>query len=43
MTLNQFRRTLYFTQRTIGDYQAAQSGRLARRLVRRALFRMLFR
>lgn len=41
--LEQTRRALYLTQRTIGDVQAAQRGRLARRLVRRSLVRALFR
>lgn len=41
--LEQLRRTLYLTQRTIGDAQSAQKGRLARRLVRRSLVREFFR
>jgi len=47
MTLNQFRRALYKTQRTIGDGQAAKRGpnvyakRIVRRRVTRAAFRLL--
>lgn len=41
--LEQTRRGLYFTQRTIGDYQALRRGRLPARLVRRAAARRLFR
>jgi len=42
---NQTRRTLYFTQRTMGDLSAASRGPrpLAKRLVRRSLTRALFR
>jgi len=43
--LEQVRRTLYKTQRLIGDGQAARRGAvpLARRLIRRRLTRDLFR
>jgi hypothetical protein len=41
--LEQFRRDLYLTQRTIGDYQAAQRGTLIQRLLRRQLRRVLGR
>jgi len=47
MTLNQLRRALYKTQRTIGDGQAAKRGpnvyakRIVRRRVTRAAFRLL--
>lgn len=37
--LERARRALYLSQRTIGDAQAAQSGRLPKRLVRRAVTR----
>jgi len=40
--LEQFRRTLYFTQRDIGDYQALKRGVLPKRLLRRSLTRRLF-
>ena len=45
MNLEAIRRALYFGQRTIGDVQAAQRGPdvLAKRLVRRAVTRSLFR
>jgi hypothetical protein len=33
--LTQARRTLYLTQRAIGDAQAAQKGTLGRRIIRR--------
>lgn len=42
MTLEQFRRALYKTQRGIGDYQALKSGgvpKLTRRVVRRTVTR----
>jgi hypothetical protein len=42
-TLSQLRRTLYLSQRAMGDYQAAQRGRLAKRLVRRSVTRSVFR
>lgn len=42
-TLSQVRRSLYLTQRTIGDVQAAQRGTLARRVARRSLVRALLR
>lgn len=38
-----FRRTLYFTQRTMGDVDAARRGRLGKRLIRRSLTRSIFR
>lgn len=41
--IEQVRRDLYFTQRGLGDLQAAKRGRLAKRLVRRSLTRSLFR
>lgn len=43
--LEQFRRTLYFAQRGVGDFQAAKRGpaTLAKRLVRRSLTRAFFR
>jgi hypothetical protein len=41
--LEQLRRAMYFGQRGIGDYEAAERGRLGRRLVRRAATRTLFR
>ncbi len=43
--LEQFRRTLYRTQRGIGTYQAARRGPapLAKRLARRDLTRAFFR
>lgn len=37
------RRYLYFTQRTLGDAQAAQRGTLAKRVVRRKITRSVFR
>lgn len=44
-TLETIRRALYFSQRTIGDYQAARRGpdKLAKRLIRRAIVRAIFR
>lgn len=44
-TFETIRRILYFTQRTMGDAQAAQRGPdvLAKRLVRRAVTRAFFR
>ena len=42
-TFNQIRRVLYFTQRTMGDAQAAKRGRLVKRVVRRSATRSLFR
>jgi len=41
--IEQVRRDSYFLSRTLGDYQAAKRGRLAKRLVRRSLTRTLFR
>lgn len=41
--LEQTRRGLYKTQRTIGDYQALRRGRLPQRLVRRAVTRRVMR
>jgi hypothetical protein len=41
--LTQIRRSMYLAQRAIGDVQAAQRGRLAKRLARRSLVRSLFR
>lgn len=43
--LEQIRRALYFTQRGIGTFQAAERGPgpLARRIVRRRVTRSLFR
>lgn len=43
--LERLRRDLYFSQRTIGDWQAAKRGvkPIAKRLVRRSLTRALFR
>ena len=43
--LEQVRRALYFGQRSIGDFQAAQRGPavLGKRLARRSLTRELFR
>ena len=38
-----FRRTLYLTQRTIGDAQAARRGTLLQRLVRRDVTRTVAR
>jgi hypothetical protein len=45
MSLEQLRRLLYKSQRTVGDYQAAKRGPdvLAKRLIRRRLTRALFR
>jgi hypothetical protein len=43
MNLSSIRRALYFTQRTIGDYQAAQRGTLAQRLLRRQERRLIGR
>jgi hypothetical protein len=39
MTLNQTRRSLYLLQRSIGDVQVAQRGKLPKRLIRRAVTR----
>jgi hypothetical protein len=36
-------RALYLAQRTMGDVEAAKRGRLPARLVRRSLWRTLFR
>ena len=43
--LEQVRRSLYLSQRGIGDFQAARRGArpLAKRLVRRSVTRSLFR
>lgn len=41
--IEQVRRDSYFLSRTLGDYEAAKRGRLAKRLVRRSLTRTLFR
>lgn len=43
--LERLRRDLYFTQRSIGDWQAAKRGvkPIGKRLVRRSLTRALFR
>ena len=41
--LSELRRSLYLSQRAIGDVQAAQRGTLAKRLVRRQVTRSLFR
>lgn len=41
--IEQLRRDSYFLSRTLGDYQAAKRGRLAKRLIRRSLTRTLFR
>lgn len=41
--IEQVRRDSYFLSRTLGDYQAAKRGRLAKRLARRSLTRALFR
>lgn len=43
MKLEQIRRALYFTQRTIGDAQAAKRGTLTQRLVRRQERRLVGR
>jgi hypothetical protein len=45
MNLEQIRRILYFSQRTIGDVQAAQRGpdKLVKRVVRRQVTRSIFR
>jgi len=40
---SQTRRTLYKTQRAMGDGQAAKRGTLPKRLVRRSVTRSLFR
>ena len=37
------RRDLYFGQRTLGDLQALQKGRLGKRLVRRVVVRRIMR
>jgi hypothetical protein len=42
-TLEEIRRSLYLSQRTIGDYQAARRGTLSRRLARRYVTRTLMR
>ena len=44
-TLSQIRRAMYFGQRDIGDFQAAERGPvpLAKRLVRRRVTRSIFR
>ena len=42
-TLEEIRRSLYYSQRTLGDLQAARRGRLGRRLVRRRVTRSLMR
>ena len=42
-TLEEIRRSMYLGQRTIGDYQAARRGVLAKRLLRRSVTRSLFR
>ena len=42
-SFERIRRVLYFTQRTMGDAQAARRGRLVKRLVRRSATRGLFR
>jgi hypothetical protein len=41
--LERLRRALYLAQRGIGDAQAAQQGRLAKRLIRRQVVRSIFR
>ena len=41
--LTMMRRYLYFSQRTMGDVQAAQRGTLAKRVVRRSITRRLLR
>jgi hypothetical protein len=41
--LEELRRSLYIGQRTIGDYQALQRGRLPQRLIRRPVTRSLMR
>lgn len=41
--MRDLQRTLYLMQRTIGDVDAAQRGRLGKRLSRRYLTRWLFR
>jgi hypothetical protein len=43
VSARKLQRTLYLTQRAMGDYQAAQRGKLAKRLVRRSVVRSLFR
>ncbi|MCW2496072.1 hypothetical protein [Jatrophihabitans sp.] len=43
MNLNKLSRDLYLASRTAGDLNAAQHGRLAQRLVRRAYHRTLIR
>ena len=45
MNLETLRRVLYFSQRTLGDVQAAQRGPdvLAKRVVRRTVTRSIFR
>jgi hypothetical protein len=42
-SLEQIRRSLYVSQRTIGDYQAARRGTLGKRLARRTITRTLMR
>jgi hypothetical protein len=43
MSARKLQRTLYLTQRAMGDYQAVQRGTIVKRLVRRSLMRSLFR